>query len=53
MNYIFDGVQMSDLTAEQLAETIQIQALYKTSASYQTGMQKIADKGQVYTTAFI
>lgn len=48
MNYIFDGAQMSDLTAEQLAETIQIQALYKTSASYQTVMQKIADKGQVY-----
>lgn len=48
VNYIFDGAQMSDLTAEQLAETIQIQALYKTSASYQTVMQKIADKGQVY-----
>lgn len=48
VNYIFDGAQMSDLTAEQMAETIQIQALYKTSASYQTVMQKIAEKGQIY-----
>jgi len=53
INYVFDGSKMSDVPAAERNEYIQVQALWKNNASYQTVAGEIAKKGKIRDGFFI